>query len=196
MRDQARRKSRLVDDLLSLSRIEQKAHLRPETPIDLSLIVRHIFETLLPLAKENGVHLDIEVEPKLIIAGDHDELARVCENLIENAIKYGAWDEPGKINRVEVKLSRHQNEVLLNVRDFGPGIAAEHLPRLTERFYRVDDGQSRAKGGTGLGLAIVKHIVARHRGRMQIDSRLGEGTAFLISFPIADTNISLNNTNS
>ena len=176
MRDQARRMSRLVDDLLSLSRIEQKAHLRPENPVDLSLIVQHIVETLQPLAKDNGVALCRDVEGPAIIAGDHDELARVCENLVENAIKYGVWDEEtaDRPNRVEVLL----------IKDFGPGIAAEHLPRLTERFYRVDDGQSRAKGGTGLGLAIVKHIVARHRGRMQVESTLGEGTSFTLYFPM------------
>jgi len=187
MRDQARRMSRLVDDLLSLSRIEQKAHLRPETSVDLSLIARHIGETLMPLAKENRVQLEMSVAPNLMIAGDHDELARVCENLIENAIKYGMWDEPGHNNRVEVEMVRGDTDAHLYVRDFGPGIAAEHLPRLTERFYRVDDGQSRAKGGTGLGLAIVKHIVARHRGRMTIDSKLGNGTTFSISFPLLST---------
>jgi two-component system, OmpR family, phosphate regulon sensor histidine kinase PhoR len=186
MRDQARRMSRLVDDLLSLSRIEQKAHLRPENPVDLGLIVQHIVETLQPLAKDNGVDLWRHVETPAIMAGDHDELARVCENLVENSIKYGVWDQPGtdKVNRVEVRLVTQDLDAVLQIRDFGPGIAAEHLPRLTERFYRVDDGQSRAKGGTGLGLAIVKHIVARHRGRMQVESTLGEGTIFTLHFPL------------
>jgi len=185
MRDQARRMSRLVDDLLSLSRIEQKAHVRPEQRVDLSLIVRHICETLQPLAKESAVRLDIHVEPNLQIAGDHDELARVTENLIENAIKYGVWGKDSEIDRVEVSLIHDGTEARLAVRDFGPGIEADHLPRLTERFYRVDDGLSRAKGGTGLGLAIVKHIVARHRGRMNIESQINHGSVFSASFPLA-----------
>jgi len=191
MRDQARRMSRLVDDLLSLSRIEQKAHVRPEHPVDLSLIVQHIVETLYPLAKDNGVELTHDVDGPVMIAGDYDELVRVCENLVENAIKYGVWDngEPGKVNRVEVRLARQDSDAVLYIRDFGPGIAAEHLPRLTERFYRVDDGQSRAKGGTGLGLAIVKHIVVRHRGRMQVDSTLGQGTTVTLWFPLRQDSI-------
>ena len=197
MRDQARRMSRLVDDLLSLSRIEQKAHLRPENPVDLGLIVQHIVETLQPLAKDNGVELRRMVDTPMLISGDHDELARVCENLIENAIKYGVWDQrqdekSGKTNRVDVSLVRQDFDALLQVRDFGPGIAPEHLPRLTERFYRVDDGQSRAKGGTGLGLAIVKHIVARHRGRLHVESTPGEGSIFTIRFPLNENLISSN----
>ncbi len=103
------------------------------------------------------------------MAGDHDELARIAENLIENAIKYGASETGGEIDIAVVATDR---DGVLSVRDHGPGIAPEHLPRLTERFYRVDIGASRAKGGTGLGLALVKHIVARHRGRLIIEFEL------------------------
>ena len=133
------------------------------------------------------MRLDIHVEPNLQIAGDHDELARVTENLIENAIKYGVWGKDSEIDRVEVSLIHDGTEARLAVRDFGPGIEADHLPRLTERFYRVDDGLSRAKGGTGLGLAIVKHIVARHRGRMNIESQINHGSVFSASFPLASS---------
>ena len=118
----------------------------------------------------------------MIVSGDRDELLRVAENLIENAIKYGASDAGEK--RVEVAASAEDENGVITVRDFGPGIAAEHLPRLTERFYRIDAGASRAKGGTGLGLAIVKHIVARHRGRLKIDSNEGAGATFRVVLPL------------
>ena len=179
MAEQARRMARLIDDLLSLSRIEQNLHLRPDKPVDLALVVRHVAETLAPLAAESGVTLGVEAPLPVVVAGERDELVRVIENLIENAIKYGA--APG---RVDIGVSAQRRIGILKVRDFGAGIAPEHLPRLTERFYRIDAGQSRAKGGTGLGLAIVKHIVARHRGRLTIDSDLGHGTLITVSIPL------------
>ena len=184
MREQARRMARLVDDLLSLSRIEQNLHVRPQTPIDIVAILRHIADTLAPMAADNEVVLKLEVPDKLIVTGDRDELLRVAENLIENAIKYGASDPRSTSRQVEVILRTDPRQCLLIVRDQGPGIPAEHLPRLTERFYRVDAGQSRAKGGTGLGLAIVKHIVARHRGRLSIESTLNRGTTVSVSLPL------------
>ena len=119
-----------------------------------------------------GVELKLDAPRPVVVPGDRDELARVAENLIENAIKYGAPTDAG---RRSSSLALGAAARLLASRDHGPGIAPEHLPRLTERFYRVDAGKSRAKGGTGLGLAIVKHIVARHRGRLAIDSAPGEG---------------------
>ena len=185
MREQAQRMSRLVDDLLSLSRIEQHLHVRPSTPVDLVGILRHIIDTLSPMARERQVELNI-VAPatSVVVAGDRDELLRVAENLIENAIKYGASDAATQNKAVDIALSVHGQQAVLSVRDYGPGIAPEHLPRLTERFYRVDAGESRAKGGTGLGLAIVKHIVARHRGRLNIDSKLGEGANFSVFLPL------------
>ena len=166
--------SRLVDDLLSLSRIEQHLHLRPDTPVDLVGILRHIVDTLSPMAHEKNVTLRVEAPASVIVAGDRDELLRVAENLIENAIKYGAADAMTAKKDVDIVIRVNGAQASLSVRDYGPGIAQEHLPRLTERFYRVDAGQSRAKGGTGLGLAIVKHIVARHGGRLNIELKLGE----------------------
>lgn len=187
MREQAQRMARLVDDLLSLSRIEQHLHLRPKTPIDLAQVARHIADTLSPLAADNDVEIILTMDEPIIVPGDRDELMRVAENLIENAIKYGASEAPDHV--VEVLVRRRGSEALLTVRDHGPGIAAEHLPRLTERFYRVDAGQSRAKGGTGLGLALVKHIVARHRGRLVIDSQPGILTTFQVSLPLHDEQV-------
>jgi two-component system, OmpR family, phosphate regulon sensor histidine kinase PhoR len=181
MRAQAKRMARLIDDLLSLSRIERNAHIRPDATVDLGSVVGHVTEALAPLARERGVELALERPPgPFDVAGDRDELIRVFENLVENAIKYGSSG-----GRVEVILAASpkgsgRSDVAVTVRDHGPGIAAEHLPRLTERFYRVDVTQSRDKGGTGLGLAIVKHILARHRGRLTIESTPGEGASFTV----------------
>lgn len=176
MAAQARRMSRLIDDLLSLSRIELNAHVRPQTTVDLGGILAHVCDTLSPLAKDRGVAIDqVRPDGAVEVLGDRDELIRLFENLVENALKYGA---SGKA--VEVSLSREDGVAVIRVRDFGPGIAPEHLPRLTERFYRVDVAASRDQGGTGLGLAIVKHIVARHRGRMSVDSVLGAGATFSV----------------
>ncbi|HEV2575175.1 ATP-binding protein [Methylocella sp. CPCC 101449] len=179
MRDQARRMTRLVDDLLSLSRIEQNEHVRPQTPVDLVAIVRHVVDTLAPVANEGGVELMVSTPKTAMIAGDRDELIRVAENLVENAIKYGAGG--GSPQRVTVSVTESGGLTTLEVRDNGPGIPPEHLPRLTERFYRVDAPTSRAKGGTGLGLAIVKHIVSRHRGRLSVESTLGSGSTFRVT---------------
>jgi two-component system phosphate regulon sensor histidine kinase PhoR len=183
MRDQGRRMARLIDDLLSLSRIEQIEHVRPNEEIDLALIVRQVADTLAPLAEELHVDLVIECPKPTVVVGDRDELIRVAENLIENAIKYGASASADTMARVKIVVAIRGREGLLSVRDFGRGIAAEHLPRLTERFYRIDAGQSRSKGGTGLGLAIVKHILARHRGRLTIDSEIGKGSTFVATIP-------------
>jgi two-component system phosphate regulon sensor histidine kinase PhoR len=179
MGEQARRMSRLVDDLLSLSRIEQNSHLQPRTIVDLASIVGHVVDTLSPMAAESDAEVVLNAPECILVRGDHDELVRVAENLIENAIKYGASDKP-----VEVTVAPRERDAVLIVRDHGPGIAPEHLPRLTERFYRVDAGASRAKGGTGLGLAIVKHILARHRGRLQIESASGKGATFSAILPL------------
>ena len=181
MRDQARRMARLIDDLLSLSRIEQHAHLRPNAPTDLIGVVRHVVDGLSLIAKENRISLQIEAPPALTIPGDRDELIRLVENLVGNAITYGAL--PDQQTTVEITVSQQGDQVRLRVRDHGKGIAREDLPRLTERFYRADAGASRAKGGTGLGLALVKHIVARHRGRLFITSEPGEGACFEALLP-------------
>ncbi len=184
MEAQAKRMARLIDDLLSLSRIELSAHVRPQTPVELVPIVRQVVDSLQMLARDRGVTVTIS-SPKepLVVSGDRDELTRVFENLIENGLKYGA---SGK--RVEITLSRAFNvgggeEAVVAVREYGPGISAEHLPRLTERFYRVDVTESRAQGGTGLGLALVKHIMNRHHGRLNIESRSGEGATFTVRLP-------------
>ncbi len=184
MRDQGRRMARLVDDLLSLSRIEQKQHLRPDAAVDLALVARNVADALAPLAQEMAVELKVSAEQAVIVTGDRDELVRVAENLIENAIKYGSRFESNAPNRVEIGVAKTEREGVLSVRDFGYGIAAEHLPRLTERFYRIDASQSRSKNGTGLGLAIVKHILARHRGRLSIASAIHEGSLFTATAPL------------
>jgi two-component system phosphate regulon sensor histidine kinase PhoR len=180
MGDQAKRMARLIDDLMSLSRIELSLHLQPQAAIDLAGVVATACDLLAPLASEQGVKIDIKKTEALEVRGDRDELLRVAENLIENALKYGA---SGK--RVEVTLRKDGGDAILAVRDFGPGIAPEHLPRLTERFYRVDTERSRAQGGTGLGLALVKHILARHRGRLLIESEPDKGAVFTARIPRA-----------
>lgn len=178
MSAQARRMSRLIDDLLSLSRIELHAHVQPETEVDLCDILNHVCDALSPLAQERGMQIEQICEARsLPVRGDRDELIRLLENLVENALKYGSGGE-----RVTVRMSREEAPngafALVSVRDYGPGIPPEHLPRLTERFYRVNVAASRGQGGTGLGLAIVKHIVARHRGRLNIESVPNEGATF------------------
>jgi two-component system phosphate regulon sensor histidine kinase PhoR len=181
MQDQARRMARLIDDLLSLSRIELNAHRRPDTPADLVPIVRQVVDGLQTLARDRGVTVNIESAEALIVLGDRDELVRVFENLVENALKYGA---AGK--RVDIALAMVNDgepEAQVSVRDYGPGIAPEHVPRLTERFYRVDVRESRAQGGTGLGLALVKHILNRHRGKLSIESTPGAGATFTVHLP-------------
>ncbi|WP_332680989.1 ATP-binding protein [Bosea sp. (in: a-proteobacteria)] len=182
MREQALRMARLVDDLLSLSRIELKAHLAPQTPVDLGEIARTILDALVLMAREREVTLVLDVPPQPVtVAGDRDELLRLMENLVENAIKYGR-----RGGKVEIKVEGG-DEASFSVRDEGQGIASEHLPRLTERFYRVDSAASREAGGTGLGLAIVKHIVLRHRGRLTIESVVGEGATFRAILPALET---------
>ena len=185
MQEQARRMARLIDDLLSLSRIELNAHRRPDTPVDLGPIVRQVADGLETLARDRGVIVHADAAKALRVPGDRDELVRVFENLVENALKYGAAGR-----RVDIKIGSGASadgvsEAQVSVRDYGPGIAPEHLPRLTERFYRVDVTESRAQGGTGLGLALVKHILNRHRGRLTIDSAPGEGATFTIHLPTA-----------
>jgi two-component system, OmpR family, phosphate regulon sensor histidine kinase PhoR len=187
MHTQATRMARLIDDLLSLSRVELSAHVRPDTLVDIVPIIRQVTDGLEPLARERQVAIDIDLpETPVLIAGDREELLRLFENLIENALKYGASG-----GKVEVALtsavSEGVPEVRVMVRDFGPGIAPEHLPRLTERFYRVDVGDSRAQGGTGLGLSLVKHILNRHRGRLLIESVPKKGATFTACFPQART---------
>ncbi|MGE5267180.1 MAG: ATP-binding protein [Deltaproteobacteria bacterium] len=182
MGSQAQRMNRILDDLLSLSRIEMRAHLKPEGSIDINDLVAHVLRGLEPLANQATITLSFKPDEALLpVRGDRDELEQVMQNLIHNALKYGRAG-----GRVDVDVSIRpaakggRAKVAVAVSDDGPGIAPEHLPRLTERFYRVDAARSREKGGTGLGLAIVKHILNRHRGELEISSELGRGSRFTV----------------
>jgi len=184
MHAQATRMARLIDDLLSLSRVELSAHVRPDTSIDIVPIIRQVADGLEPLARERQVAVEIDLpETQVPIAGDREELLRLFENLIENALKYGASGGKVIVSLTSAMTSEGVPEIRVMVRDFGPGIAPEHLPRLTERFYRVDVGDSRSQGGTGLGLSLVKHILNRHRGRLLIESVPKHGATFTACFP-------------
>ena len=184
MHAQATRMARLIDDLLSLSRVELSAHVRPDTTVDIVPIIRQVADGLEPLARERQVVVEIALpETQVLIAGDREELLRLFENLIENALKYGASGGKVIVSLTMATSGEGTPEVRVMVRDFGPGIAPEHLPRLTERFYRVDVGDSRSQGGTGLGLSLVKHILNRHRGRLLIESVPRQGATFTACFP-------------
>jgi len=172
MRQQAARMSALIDDLLSLSRIELRQHLRPTGTVELSRLIREVAEGLETQAADAGVKINIDAAPTTV-TGDQNELYEVFENLIDNAIKYGG---DGGVVEVAITGGRVGYEHAVTVTDRGVGIEQQHVPRLTERFYRVDAESSRKKKGTGLGLAIVKHIVNRHRGLLTIRSKPGEGT--------------------
>jgi two-component system phosphate regulon sensor histidine kinase PhoR len=179
MLDQTTRMSRLVDDLLSLSRLELKSHIAPDQKVDLIPLLGHVRDSLLPLAGDLDVEINLHLPAgKAEVLGDRDELVQVFENLIENACKYG---QEGKV--VDVTLANQPGQAVeVSVSDKGPGIPAEHVPRLTERFYRVSVEDSRSKKGTGLGLAIVKHILTRHRARLIVKSEVGKGTDFTVRF--------------
>ena len=188
MQEQARRMARLIDDLLSLSRIELNAHRRPDTTVDIVPLVRQVVDALQTLARDRGVAVNVDASGPLWVRGDRDELVRVFENLVENALKYGATGKRVDVMAVTAHAAADGlAEAQVRVRDYGPGIAPEHLPRLTERFYRVDVRESRAQGGTGLGLALVKHILARHRGRLSIESTPGAGATFSVHLPVVES---------
>lgn len=179
MLEQVNRMSRLVDDLLSLSRLEMKAHIPPSESVDLVPVLSHVRDVLLPLGASLGVEITLNLPDRpVLVNGDRDELVQVFENLVENACKYG---QEGKAVEIEVS-DEAGRPVSVSVTDHGPGIDPEHVPRLTERFYRVNVEASRSKKGTGLGLAIVKHILTRHRARLQIHSKPGEGSRFTVVF--------------
>jgi two-component system, OmpR family, phosphate regulon sensor histidine kinase PhoR len=181
MKTQAERMSRLIDDLLSLSRIELDEHLEPSSIINLADVVRQTQNVLLPLVGDSGCKLEVHLPTFLPVKGDANQLAQVVHNLIENAIKYS-----GREKLISVFGEMNGHTVALSVRDKGPGIAAHHIPRLTERFYRVNAQDSRTRGGTGLGLAICKHIINRHRGRLVIESDVGVGSTFKVELPAAN----------
>ncbi len=179
MSQQAQRMKLLIDDLLALSRVEINEHVQPSSRADLGDVTRQACGNLTALASSLNVKIDCRTSGSVHVRGNAEELLQVAQNLIENAIKYGAAG-----GNIVVTCQAEGEQAQMQVQDFGPGIEAIHIPRLTERFYRVNTKESRALGGTGLGLAIVKHIVLRHRGRLDIDSKTGEGTVFSVSIPL------------
>ena len=184
MAQQAERMQRLVDDLMSLSRAERRVRLPARERIDLTLAVGHAVDTARPLLEAREVRLDWDPPGPVHVAGDGDELTGVVSNLIENALHYGTRGTREGDARVLVAVDTLPGDrVAVRVRDWGAGIEAMHLPRLTERFYRVDAEASRARRGTGLGLAIVKHVLMRHGTRLEVKSRPGEGAEFSFSLP-------------
>ena len=212
MYGQTERMRRLIHDLLSLSRIELNEHRRPDQAVDLARVVEENVEALIPVARERNITLElITSTQEADVHGVRDELIQVVQNLIDNAMKYTTpetgvlvevtsgldieqarvfagrrWPNASRISIVQSRTEPNDRFAVLRVSDQGRGISREHLPRLGERFYRVDEGRDRSVGGTGLGLAIVKHIVARHRGGLIVESEAGRGSAFGIWLPIID----------
>ena len=194
MQEQASRMSRLVDDLLSLSRIELREHTAPTRAVELVRVLRGVVDALQPLSRLRAMTIALDLpegEPPHAL-GDDDELAQVFQNLIDNALKYGRRGTAvrvsvRRVDRCPVPIGRvpAAGLIAVAVADEGEGISADQIPRLTERFYRVDAARSRELGGTGLGLAIVKHIVNHHRGALQIESKMGRGSTFTVYLPAA-----------
>ncbi len=208
MAAQAERMSRLVGDLLSLSRIELNEHILPSGRVDLGCAAADVVDALGVLSAERGVRIDLAVAPgRATITGDRDEIVQVIQNLVDNGLKYssgggvveigvwagvslegagaGRWAGATRLSLLTPDRETDARYAVVSVRDHGPGMAREHLPRLTERFYRVEGQKSGERSGTGLGLAIVKHIVNRHRGGLVVESTPGEGTLFTAYFPMA-----------
>lgn len=187
MVEEANRMARLVDDLLSLSRVQIQEHLAPQTRIDLSQILKNTVDILTIKAEKRGVTLNLQGADDLFVLGDDDQIRQVFQNLVDNAIKYGRADSAVDIRcrAIDFMPDRKVPAIVVEVRDHGEGIENDHIARLTERFYRVDKARSRTMGGTGLGLAIVKHIITRHRGRLIIDSKVGQGSTFSVILPRA-----------
>ena len=187
--DEARRMQRLVEDLMSLSRIEAEKFRMPEAAVDLGALVREVHAVIRDGGNDRSRDVATDIDESLpFVAGDRAQLSQLLHNLVGNAMKYGKPGTP-----ITVRTSAGPGSMVrLSVEDEGDGIAPEHLPRLTERFYRVDPGRSRSVGGTGLGLAIVKHIVERHRGRLDIQSTPGKGTIVAALLPPAPIPLSSN----
>jgi two-component system phosphate regulon sensor histidine kinase PhoR len=207
MAAQAARMARLIDDLMSLSRIELNEHIAPEGRLDVVVAVLDVLDALAPLAAERGVRLASRLVERGVanIVGDRDQMLQVAQNLIDNAVKYsptgGVVDievvagltadaaitplrqGAARLSLLSPDLVGGERFVALRVTDHGPGIAREHLPRLSERFYRIEGQKSGERLGTGLGLAIVKHIINRHRGGLVIESVEGDGTTFTAYLP-------------
>lgn len=188
MEREAGRMSRLVSDLLSLNRVETEERVRPTVKVSLHKLLASVLLALKPMAEERGVDIEITGhQQELFVLGDSDQLTQVFSNLIENALKYGASGKRVTINLIyeERELAFQAPGAWVEVIDRGEGFDPVHIPRLTERFYRIDTHRSREEGGTGLGLAIVKHIVNRHRGRFRIESAVGKGSRFTVILPVA-----------
>ena len=180
---EAKRMLGIIEDLMSLSRIEADRFRMPEERVDLGEVARVATEQCGALAERRDCKVNVRIEPGLPpVAGDFAQLLQLADNLVANALRYGCNDRSCTI---DVNVHSDGRQVILAISDKGDGIAPQHLPRLTERFYRVDPSRSRDSGGTGLGLAIVKHIVERHRGTLDISSTLGEGTTVSVSLPTA-----------
>jgi two-component system phosphate regulon sensor histidine kinase PhoR len=180
--------TRLVDDLLSLSRVEEDERMRPREHVDLAALLSSVIKGLEPQAQAAGVTVTLDRQPiDQMVPGDAGQLVQVFTNLVENGIKYGAAGGQVSVTlkprAMNARLRGEAVQVIIS--DTGDGIAAHHIARLTERFYRVDSHRSREVGGTGLGLAIVKHIINRHRGRLLIESTQGKGTQVSVFFPIS-----------
>ena len=186
MEREASRMNRLISELLSLSRVQSDERRRPSEPVDLAALLRSVLATMMPAAEAAGVAVSSEgLARPVVVPGDADQLTQVFQNLVENALKYGG---SGGVLRVRMSEIAHEPQLrgpawAVEVEDEGEGIDEIHLPRLTERFYRVDTHRAREQGGTGLGLAIVKHIISRHRGRLRIESRRGQGSRFTVVLP-------------
>lgn len=185
------RMNRLVDELLSLSRVESDARKRPTQQVDLAALLNSVVHTLGALAEDSQGALTLSILPDaedLSLAADADQLQQVFTNLIENAVKYGGAGVRVTVTlhgpRFEPRLRRQGARI--SVRDTGVGFDPVHIPRLTERFYRIDSHRSREMGGAGLGLAIVKHIINRHRGRLEVHSALGQGSEFIVVLPLSN----------
>ena len=183
IRDEAKRMLRIIDDLMSLSRIEAGRFVTPGERVAIGQIVASAVDNArrLPAAQPCTINLDVEAGLPDVL-GDHAQLMQLLDNLLSNALRYGC--EAGNC-AVRVSASAASGSVRIAVADNGPGIPREHLRRVTERFYRVDEARSRESGGTGLGLAIVKHIVERHKGALDLRSTVGKGTEVTVTLPVA-----------
>jgi len=183
MAEQSERMRRLIDDLLGLSRIEMNEHQAPAGRADVAAVARAEAEAMAPILTARRARLDLALTPAVAEPADSDQVAQVLRNLLDNAIRHGREGGEVRLSVTPQAGADGRPGLTIAVADDGPGIAKEHLPRLTERFYRVDKGRSRRAGGTGLGLAIVKHIVNRHRGTLAIESEEGVGTTFHVWLP-------------
>ncbi len=178
MKAQADRMSLLLDDLLSLSHIELEEHVAPNSIVNLSAVVHQTKNLLQSTVNDQQCELVIDMPKDLAVHGDANQLGQVVHNLIENAVKYSGVGK--RVLVIGTPASGASGMAILRVEDNGPGIAAHHIPRLTERFYRANVQESRTRGGTGLGLAICKHIINRHNGRLEIESEVGKGSRFSV----------------